>query len=164
MRDRWKLWCLGLAALVLAIDQFYKWWMLNVYMIADKSPVPISPFLDLVMVWNRGISYGLFQQNSETGQIILILLSGLAVILILVWMMRSGSRFVSAALALVAGGAMGNVVDRLNFGAVADFFALHAFGYNWYVFNLADTAIVAGVAGLIYDSLFIRHKSAAKDQ
>jgi signal peptidase II len=164
VRDRWKLWCLGLAALVLAIDQFYKWWMLNVYMIADKSPVTISPFLDLVMVWNRGISYGLFQQNSETGRIILILLSGLAIILIMVWMMRSGSRFVSAALALVAGGATGNVVDRLNFGAVADFFALHAFGYNWYVFNLADTAIVAGVAGLIYDSLFIRHKSAAKDQ
>ncbi len=164
MRDRWKFWCLVLAALVLAIDQFYKWWMLNVYMIADKSPVSISPFLDLVLVWNRGVSYGLFQQNSETGRIILILLSSLTVILILVWMMRSGSRLVSAALALVAGGATGNVVDRLNFGAVADFFAFHAFGYSWYVFNLADTAIVAGVAGLIYESLFIRHKRAAKDQ
>lgn len=164
MRDRWKFWCLGLAVLVLAIDQFYKWWMLNVYMIADKSPVPISPFLDLVMVWNRGVSYGLFQQTSETGRIVLIVLSSLAVVMIVVWMMRSESRFVSTALALVAGGATGNVVDRLNFGAVADFFALHAFGYNWYVFNLADTAIVAGVAGLIYDSLFIRHKSAAKDQ
>ena len=164
MPERWKLRCLGLAALVLAIDQFHKWWMLNVYMITDRSPVPVSPFLDLVMVWNRGVSYGLFQQNSETGRIALILLSSAAIVLLGIWMMRSGSRFVSTALALVAGGAAGNVVDRLNFGAVADFFSLHAFGFNWYVFNLADTAIVAGVAGLIYESLFTRHKSAAKDQ
>ncbi len=164
MRERWKIWCLGLAALTLAIDQFYKWWMLNVYQIAGRGTIEVTPFFDLVMVWNRGISYGLFQQNSETGRIVLILLSSLAVILIFVWMLRSRSRLVSFALALVAGGAMGNVVDRLNFGAVADFFALHAFGYQWYIFNLADVAIVAGVVGLIYDSLFNGHKSAAKDQ
>jgi len=162
--ERWKFWCLGLAVLTLAIDQFHKWWMLNVYMIADRSPVRVNPFFDLVMVWNRGVSYGLFPQNSDTGRIVLILLSSLVVILILVWMFRSGSVMVSSALALVAGGATGNIIDRLNFGAVADFFAFQAFGYNWYVFNLADTAIVAGVAGLIYESLFMRHKSAAKDQ
>ncbi len=164
MPERWKFWCLGLAVLTLAIDQFHKWWMLNVYMIADRSPVRVNPFFDLVMVWNRGVSYGLFPQNSDTGRIVLILLSSLVVILILVWMFRSGSVMVSSALALVAGGATGNIIDRLNFGAVADFFAFQAFGYNWYVFNLADTAIVAGVAGLIYESLFMRHKSAAKDQ
>ena len=72
--ERWKIWCFGLAALTFAVDQLHKWWMLQVYGIADLAPVTVTSFLDLVLVWNPGVSYGLFPQNSETGRIILILL------------------------------------------------------------------------------------------
>lgn len=134
--------------------------MLNVYDIGAKGRVEVTPFLDLVLVWNRGVSYGLFQQDSETGRLLLIGLTIIAVALILVWLFRTKNFVASLALAFIAGGAVGNLVDRILYGAVADFFSFHAYGFYWYVFNLADTAIVAGVIGLVYESLFMRHKSA----
>lgn len=134
--------------------------MLNVYDIGAKGRVEVTPFLDLVLVWNRGVSYGLFQQDSETGRLLLIGMTIIAVALILVWLFRTKNFVASLALAFIAGGAVGNLVDRILYGAVADFFSFHAYGFYWYVFNLADTAIVAGVIGLVYESLFMRHKSA----
>ena len=77
-----------------------------------------------------------------------------------VWLARLTSPLAAGSIGLIIGGALGNVIDRVAYGAVADFFSLHAFGYQWYVFNVADAAIVAGVAGLLYDSLFGGHKKA----
>lgn len=138
---------------VLLLDQAHKWWMLEVYGIAGRGQVRIAPFLDIVLVWNRGISYGLFPQNSASGRAALLTLVLAVVALLLVWMARTRDRLIAFSLGLIIGGAAGNAIDRLRFGAVADFFSLHALGFYWYVFNIADVAIVAGVALLLYDSV-----------
>lgn len=148
----------GLAAAVaaLAIDQASKLWLLNVFELGRRGAVTITPFFDLVLAWNTGISYGWFQDSGPLGQAILFAVKALAVIVLAIWMARSGTRLAAIGLGLIIGGAIGNAIDRLAYGAVVDFALLHAqFGgktYNWYVFNLADVAIVAGVIGLLYDS------------
>lgn len=152
------------ALAVLLADQAHKWWMLVLYDIEAKGRVAVAPFLDLVMVWNRGISYGLFQQNHELGRWVLIAFSAAAIIVLALWLRRAGSRPTAVGLGLVMGGAASNMADRLVHGAVADFFLLHAGDFSWYVFNLADAAIVAGVAALLYDSLFGRHGEADGSQ
>jgi len=144
----------ALAALVLLIDQAYKWWMLNVYDIASRGLVTITPFFDITLVWNKGISYGLFQQDSDTGRYILIGIILCITAVLVVWLLRVQGYFVALAMGLILGGALGNVIDRMVYGAVADFFSFHFAGYYWYVFNLADVWVVAGAALLIYDSLF----------
>lgn len=144
------------AAAALAIDQASKLWLLNVYELGRRSAVAITPFFDLVLAWNTGISYGWFQDSGPVGQTILLVIKGVAVVVLAVWMARSGTRLAAIGLGLIIGGAIGNAIDRLAYGAVVDFALLHVeFGgktYNWYVFNLADVAIVAGVIGLLYDS------------
>ena len=127
--------------------------MLAVYGIQNKSRVAITPFLDLVYVKNTGISYGLLLQDTRQGQWLLAGFAGLAVIAMALWLARGVStKLVAVSLGLVMGGAAGNAIDRVVLGGVADFFSLHAFGFYWYVFNLADVAIVAGIIGLLYDS------------
>ena len=105
---------------------------------------------------NTGISYGWFQNESATGQAILLAVKAIAVVVLAVWMARSRSRLATLALGLIIGGAIGNAIDRLAYGAVVDFASFHVqIGgkpFNWYVFNMADVAIVAGVAALLYDS------------
>ncbi|MEW6767323.1 MAG: signal peptidase II [Pseudomonadota bacterium] len=144
------------AAAALAIDQASKLWLLNVYELGRRGAVAIAPFFDLVLAWNTGISYGWFQDSGPVGQTILLVIKGVAVVVLAVWMARSGTRLAAIGLGLIIGGAIGNAIDHLAYGAVVDFALLHAqFGgktYNWYVFNLADVAIVAGVIGLLYDS------------
>jgi signal peptidase II len=149
---------LGIAALTLMIDQANKAWMLYIYDIGAKAPVALTPFFDLVLVWNRGISYGLLPQESALGRWGLILFAVGASVALGAWLARLTSPLAAAAIGLIIGGAIGNAIDRILYGAVADFFSLHAFGYQWYVFNIADMAIVAGVVGLLYDSLFRGHK------
>ena len=150
---------LGLAAalITLVLDQASKLWLLFVFELPEKGQVHLLPFLDFVMVWNTGISYGLFPQEGTVGQWILFAIKVAAVILLLGWLYRAGTRLTGLGLGLIVGGALGNAVDRLAYGAVADFvlFYLHtgSFRFNWYVFNLADVAIVAGVAAVLYDSL-----------
>ena len=140
----------------LVIDQVHKWWMLHVYDIANKGRVEVLPFLDLVYVKNIGISYSLFNQSSQVGQYVLAAFALAASIGLWVWLNRSGhSRLMTWSIALIIGGALGNAIDRIVLGGVADFFSAHAFGFYWYVFNIADVAIVAGVAGLLYDSLTV---------
>jgi signal peptidase II len=146
----------GLATAV--IDQASKLWLIYVFDIAARIPVRITPFLDLVLVWNKGISYGLFQQESELGRWALLAIKAVAIVLLWVWLARSGSRLTAVALGLITGGAVGNAVDPFVHEGVADFVLFHittpTIHFNWYVFNFADTAIVAGVAGLLYESLF----------
>lgn len=151
----------GLATLI--IDQLHKWWMLDVYGIADKGRVAVTPFLDLVYVKNVGISYSLLDQNSYEGQLMLAAFGVAASLALWVWLSRGATgRLMSVSLGLIIGGALGNVIDRVRLGGVADFFSLHAFGFYWYVFNIADVAIVAGVFGLLYDSFLGSRKDAAK--
>ena len=138
------------AIAVFGIDQAYKVWMLFFYHITEKQPVDITPFFDLRLVWNEGVSYGWFKSFGPwvliTGQ---LLICGL----LWLWVADAKDRRTALATGIIIGGAMGNVFDRLSYGAVADFFHLHAFGYSWYVFNLADVAIVAGAMILVYGAV-----------
>jgi signal peptidase II len=151
---------IGVAALTVVADQAHKAWMLYVFDIGARSPVRIAPFFDLVLVWNQGISYGLLPQQGTLGRLGLILFAIVASLALAIWLARQTSQLAAASIGLIIGGALGNAIDRIAYGAVADFFSFHAFGFEWYVFNIADTAIVAGVLGLLYESLFRGHKKA----
>jgi signal peptidase II len=136
--------------------------MLAVYGIAGKGRVTVTPFLDLVFVKNTGISYSLLDQSSYAWQIGLAAFAALASAALWAWNARSGTgRLMGLSIGLIIGGAIGNAIDRILIGGVADFFSLHAFGFYWYVFNIADVAIVAGVVGLLYDSMLGSRKDAA---
>ena len=152
---------LGIAAVVLLVDHAHKAWMLYVYDIGAKGVVRLTPFFDLVLVWNQGVSYGLLTQRSELGRWALILFAFAAAIGLAIWLARTTSLLAAAGIGVIIGGAIGNAIDRVLYGAVADFFSFHAFGYEWYVFNIADTAIVAGVVGLLYEFLFGGHKKVS---
>jgi signal peptidase II len=145
----------GLLALLLtfALDQASKVWLYLGTDLVLTQPWRLAPFADFVVVWNRGVSYGLFQQEGALGRWLLVALSLLAALGLGIWMVRAGSRLLAIALGLIVGGALGNAVDRAAYGAVFDFVHLHAGGWSWYVFNVADAAIVAGVVGLVLDSL-----------
>jgi signal peptidase II len=147
--------------MALIADQASKAWMLYVSGIGAKGAVTVAPFFDLVLVWNRGVSYGLLPQDSDLGRWGLILFAFAAALALIVWLARVTSPLAAAAIGLIVGGALGNAIDRMLYGAVADFFSLHAFGYQWYIFNIADVAIVAGVIGLLYESLFGGHKKVS---
>jgi signal peptidase II len=144
------------AIAVLALDQASKLWLLFMFDIGHRGAVRVTPFFDLVLAWNPGISFGWLQNDSPAAQIALMIVKAVAVIVLAIWMARSRTLLATLALGLIIGGATGNAVDRIAYGAVVDFALFHVqFGgntYNWYVFNLADVAIVAGVAALLYDS------------
>jgi signal peptidase II len=144
------------ALAVLALDQASKLWLLFVFDIAHRGAVKVTPFFDLWLAWNPGISFGWFQNNSAVAQISLMIIKAVAVIVLAIWMARSRTLLATTALGLIIGGAIGNGIDRFAYGAVVDFALFHVeIGgntYSWYVFNLADVAIVAGVAALLYDS------------
>ncbi len=144
-----------LARLTLALDQASKLYLLFGYDLPVREPLVLAPFLELIVVWNRGISYGLFQQESELGRWILLAIMIAAAVGLSVWMMRAASRLLGASLGLIVGGAVGNAIDRVAYGAVFDFVHFHVGSFSWYVFNVADAAIVAGVVGLLYDSLVL---------
>ena len=144
------------AALALTADQGSKLFMLYGAGFAHMPPgasVPVLPFFNLMMVWNPGISYGLFPA-SGLGTALLIGLSVVAVV-VLGWLLwRSTSWALAIGYGLIIGGALGNnLVDRLVYGKVADFFHFYGFGYDWYVFNIADVAITLGAVAILYDVL-----------
>jgi signal peptidase II len=149
-----------IAAVTFVLDQATKLCTLFVIDLPLREPIRLAPFLDLIVVWNRGISYGLFQQHTEFGRWLLILLSVAASLALSIWIKRTANRWLAASLALIVGGALGNVVDRLAYGAVFDFIHIHVGSFSWYVFNVADAAIVAGVAGLLYDSFVLDRRRA----
>ena len=144
------------AIVTLVADQASKWWLLNVFDIAHRGMVRVTPFFDLVLAWNIGISFGWFQNDNQVAQIALMVVKAVAVLALAIWMAHSKTVLATIALGLIIGGAIGNAIDRLAYGAVVDFALFHVqFGgktFNWYVFNLADVAIVAGVIALLYDS------------
>jgi signal peptidase II len=148
---------LAVALVAAAIDQAAKLWLLFIFDLGARGVVTLTPFLDLALVWNTGISYGLLRQEGPLGQWVLLALKAVAVVLLWIWLARTSSRLTALSLGLIIGGAIGNAIDRLAYGAVADFVLFHvttaSFSFKWYVFNLADVAIVAGVIGLLYETL-----------
>lgn len=144
------------AVVTLVADQASKLWLLKGFDLARRGVVKVMPFFDLVLAWNIGISFGWLQNDGQAAQLALMAVKVVAVIALAVWMARSQTRLATVALGLIIGGAIGNGIDRLAYGAVVDFALFHieigGNTYNWYVFNLADAAIVAGVAALLYDS------------
>jgi signal peptidase II len=145
------------AVVACVVDQVTKLYLLRVYDIAERGPLHVLPFVDFVLARNTGISYGLFQTQGPVGQWVLLGFKVVAVALLWAWLSRAHARLTALSLGLIIGGAVGNAIDRLAYGWVADFVFFHVSGRNWrfdwYVFNLADVAIVAGVIGLLYESL-----------
>ena len=145
------------AVVTCVLDQASKFYLLSVYDLAVRGPVHVAPFIDFVLARNTGISYGLFQSQGPLGGALLLGFKLLAVVLLWLWLARARDRLTALSLGLIIGGAVGNGIDRLVHGWVADFVFFHVSGatwrFEWYVFNLADVAIVAGVIGLLYESL-----------
>jgi signal peptidase II len=147
---------LAVAAIACLLDQASKLYLLRVVDLADH-PIRLGPFFDFILTKNPGISYGLLQTQSTLGAWLLLGFKAVAVVLLWLWLARSKDRLTALSLGLIIGGAVGNAIDRLAYGWVADFVFFHVstanWRFNWYVFNLADGAIVAGVMGLLYESL-----------
>ena len=152
------------AVVICVLDQLHKYWMLYVFGIKQGDRIQVFPFFDLVYVKNTGISYSMFDWDSTQWQWILAGFAVVVSVFLWIWLARSARTLLLAlSLGLIIGGAIGNAIDRLVLGGVADFFLLHAFGLSWYVFNIADVAIVAGVLGLLYESLVLSRNDAAKE-
>lgn len=146
--------CLGLLAMgmTLAADQANKLWLIFIYGIEARQPVRLAPFFDVIYAKNPGISYSLLPAQTGAQRTGLIILTLAATGFLGFWLWRAGTKIAALGLGLIVGGALGNAYDRLAYGFVADFYHFHTGSFSWYVFNLADVAIVAGAALLIYDS------------
>ncbi|CAA7613206.1 signal peptidase II [Magnetospirillum sp. UT-4] len=154
-----------LAAIVMILDQATKWWIVETVMrpegVAETpffSPVRIEvlPVFDLVMAWNRGVSFGIFNTDGPWNALVLSVLSLVISGGLVLWLHKAETRLVGYALGAIIGGALGNVVDRIRWGAVADFLDVHVAGWHWPAFNLADSAITVGAVLLVLDALFPR--------
>ena len=143
-----------IAALVFMLDQGSK--ELLIPRLADISVIPILPFFNIVMVWNYGISFGMFAEHNQP--YIWVAVSLLIVGILLHWLWNTTSMWVAVALGLTIGGALGNVVDRIRYGAVADFFDFYIQNLHWPAFNIADSAIFIGVVLLCIHGMFMEPK------
>lgn len=159
---------LSLAAVVIVLDQLTKAWIIDVMRPLGEWETPfysatrieVLPFFDLVMAWNRGVSFGILNNGGQWNAVLLSVLSAVICAVLVAWMRKAQSLTVSLALGGIVGGALGNVIDRVRFGAVADFLDVHVMGYHWPAFNLADSAITVGAILLVLDSLFARPNSS----
>jgi lipoprotein signal peptidase len=153
---------LGLAAavLVLAADQASKWWIVEVVRLAEGDHIVMLPVLNFTLVHNHGVTFGLLAGFGSWSYLLLAAIALAVVVALGVWLRRAESALVAGALGAIVGGALSNVIDRLRFGFVVDFIHAHVGAWSWYVFNLADAAIVCGVAALVLDSLLPRPRRA----
>jgi signal peptidase II len=146
---------LAIAAATFVIDQAHKWWMLLRVGMREGERITVTPFFDWYYVLNKGVSYSFLTGSDGRWQLALAAFAAVSAVLLTVWLARGvENRLAAAGVGLIIGGALGNGLDRLTLGGVADFFSLHAFGFYWYIFNVADIAIVAGVVGLLYESFY----------
>jgi signal peptidase II len=148
---------LAVAAIVMVLDQISKWWIITAVMQPPRV-IEVTSFFNLVMAWNRGVSFSLFTHDAEFMPYVLVAVALGIVVFLLSWLRRADRAFLAFAIGMVIGGALGNVIDRLRFGAVADFLDFHVLGYHWPAFNVADTGISVGVALIVIDGLFGRHE------
>jgi signal peptidase II len=145
---------LAIAGLVIVLDQLTKWAILTWL----ERAIALTPFFNLVVVWNRGVSFGMFDSASSLGPWILSGLALAVVVLLLGWLRRVDHPITAAGLGLIIGGAIGNVIDRVRFGAVIDFLDFHALGWHWPAFNVADSAICVGALLLLVDGLLMARR------
>jgi len=157
MRNR-RVRGLLIAALVVALDQLSKWLIVTKIMVSARV-LPVTPFFNLVLNWNPGISFGLFNSAPEIARYVFVGVAGVIIGLLLSWLWRVQRPLLVAAIGLVVGGAIGNVIDRLRFGAVTDFLYFHLGRYDFPAFNLADSSITIGVGLILIDSLFAERGS-----
>ncbi len=157
MIEKLKPWQLGglVAAIVFVFDQLTKLWILYGFNLPAKGSVEVLPFFRLSMVWNKGVSFGLFQADSLLGRLILVTFSLTVAAFLARWLYQADKKLFGFSLGLVIGGAIGNAMDRLFHGAVVDFLDFNALYFPW-VFNIADSAISIGVVLLVYDSIFAK--------
>jgi signal peptidase II len=152
---------LSIAVIVAVLDQATKYWLVHLSGIAEAGGrIVLGPFVDLVYLRNPGISYSMFEFKGAAGQGLLTALALAVSAGIVIWLKRTESMSTGIGLGLVLGGAIGNAIDRPFMGGVVDFVSLHAGGFNWYVFNLADCGVVAGAAILLYESVAGSRKTA----
>ena len=150
-------WGIMVALITFAVDQGFKHALLDIYDFANQAPLRLLPFLDITLAWNKGVSYSLFTANSDVERYALLGVYAVATLAFIIWMLRAKRLVTTLALGFLIGGASGNALDRVIYGAVADFFHIHFGGFTPFgVFNLADMAIVAGVALLLYESHFVK--------
>ena len=149
----------GLAAFVILADQLSKYWILYVYDLPGRISTPVAGPFSLTMVWNRGVSFGLFRADADLVRWILTLFSICVAVALAIWVRKAHRPLLGVGLGLVIGGAIGNAIDRIRFGAVVDFLDFQRLGFFPWVFNVADSAITIGVVFLLLDSL--RKESAA---
>ena len=140
-----------IALIILIIDQFSKYWLMNIYALPMRGTVEMLPFFNLVTVWNTGVSFGMLNQLGTSNANILIAFAGGLTVTLSVWLYRTQHMFLARALGLIIGGAVANIIDRIRFGAVFDFIDIHAYGYHWPAFNVADAAICVGVVLILVD-------------
>lgn len=143
-----------IAVAAFATDRLHKWWSLHVLDMPNVGRIRISDNFDIVMAWNKGVSYGLFQADSTVGLVGLVVFALAIVIGLGLWLAKAEHKWLALAIGLIIGGALGNVLDRVVYGAVADFFSFHAFGFYWYIFNVADVWIAVGVGLILLESFF----------
>ena len=144
---------LVIALVVIVLDQLSKWWIVSAVMTPPRI-ISVFPSFNLVMGWNRGVSFGMFDSDSPLNQWLLVGLALVVVADLLVWLKRAETRLVGLAIGLIVGGAVGNVIDRIHYGAVADFLDVYVGSYHWPAFNIADAGITVGAVILVLDSLF----------
>lgn len=153
-----RLFGLVTAGIVIVCDQLSKWWVVAKLMQPPRA-IEITPFFDLVMVWNKGVTFGMFNTAPSWTRWGFTGLALAIVVALLLWLRKVESRWLAASIGLVIGGALGNVIDRVRYGAVADFLDFHVYGYHWPAFNVADSAITVGVALLLIDAWLGRKES-----
>lgn len=143
---------LGIAFIVLVLDQLSKWYMIYVLDL-PSAPRIVTSFFNLVMVWNTGVSFGMFAGADSLRAYILVAVAAVIVVVLLHWLRQTDDRLLALAIGLIVGGAVGNIIDRLRYKAVADFIDIHVAGWHWPAFNVADSGICIGVALLCWHSL-----------
>jgi len=150
---------IAVAAVVVVLDQLSKWWVLE-HVMQPPRVVEVTSFFNLVLAWNPGVSFGMFGNDAAIMPYVLSAVALGIVVVLLVWLRGADRALVGLAIGMIVGGAIGNVIDRLRFGAVADFLDFHAFGFHFWAFNVADTGISVGVALLILDGLLAGNDKA----
>ena len=151
-RRSWRFAGPALALFLLIADQVTKWQVLQ--SLKAYEPIEVTSFFNLVLVWNTGVSFGMFQGGGDVGRWVLIAVALVISVGVLFWLKKEQRWLPKIALWMVLAGALGNVIDRFRFGAVVDFLDFHLFEYHWPAFNIADSAIVVGAVILLVDGLF----------
>lgn len=156
-------WGAVIASIVFVADQLSKWWIVSILDLPTRRQIEVLPFFDLSMVWNQGVSFGMFQAGSPVGRIVLVLFSLGVVGFLVKWLLDAQRRLQAVFLGMIIGGALGNALDRVIYGAVVDFLDFSGLYFKW-VFNIADSAISVGVALLVFDSFFVKEEPKDTNQ